>query len=175
MDRKQRFERVTRDLKVTRVFSTLVEEMKAIGGIAANGGGGDDARCTDVMAPVAHSERSPVLLLMGGGMGAGKSTVLKEIREEALWATAGANAVVVEADAFKETDVIYRAISSMGHHNDMLQTAELVRAPIPLPYASLHYYYCSIVLVSTAAAAHLCPGLLHCSMNNVTAVRSAVS
>ena len=35
--------------------------------------------------------------------------------------------MVVEADAFKETDVIYRAISSMGHHNDMLQTAELVR------------------------------------------------
>ena len=108
MDRKQRFERVTRDLKVTRVFSTLVEEMKAIGIVAAAAGvgGGDDARCTDVMAPVAHSERSPVLLLMGGGMGAGKSTVLKEIREEALWATAGANAVVVEADAFKETDVI---------------------------------------------------------------------
>jgi hypothetical protein len=121
--RKQRFERVTRDLKVTRVFSTLVEEMKAIGIPAAGGGGvGDDAHCTDVMAPVAHSERSPVLLLMGGGMGAGKSTVLKEIKEEALWA----NAVVVEADAFKEADVIYRAISSMGHHNDMLQTAELV-------------------------------------------------
>lgn len=37
-----------------------------------------------------------------------------------------ANAVVVEADAFKETDVIYRALSSRGHHNDMLQTAELV-------------------------------------------------
>lgn len=34
--------------------------------------------------------------------------------------------MVVEADAFKETDVIYRAISSRGHHNDMLQTAELV-------------------------------------------------
>ena len=133
MDRKQRFERVTRDLKVTRVFSTLVEEMKAIGGIAASGGGGGDdnaQQCTDVMAPVAHSERSPVLLLMGGGMGAGKSTVLKGIREEALWA----NAVVVEADAFKETDVIYRAISSMGHHNDMLQTAELVRAPYTLRY-----------------------------------------
>jgi len=115
-NRKQRFERVTRELKVTRVLSTLVEEMKAIGiGTAAS-------QCTDVMAPVAHSERSPVLLLMGGGMGAGKSTVLKEIKQEALWA----NAVVVEADAFKETDVIYRAISSMGHHNDMLQTAELV-------------------------------------------------
>ncbi|ONM07159.1 P-loop containing nucleoside triphosphate hydrolase superfamily protein [Zea mays] len=78
------------------------------------------------MAPVAHSERSPVLLLMGGGMGAGKSTVLKELKQEAFWTNAEANAVVVEADAFKEADVIYRAISSMGHHNDMLQTAELV-------------------------------------------------
>lgn len=44
----------------------------------------------------------------------------------AFWLAAKANAVVVEADAFKETDVIYRAISSRGHHNDMLQTAELV-------------------------------------------------
>nr|CAB3493955.1 unnamed protein product [Digitaria exilis] len=125
--RKQRFERVTRDLKVTRVFSTLVEEMKAIGIVPANGG--DEAaasECTDVMAPVAHSDRSPVLLLMGGGMGAGKSTVLKEIKQEAFWTNAEGNALVVEADAFKETDVIYRAISSMGHHNDMLQTAELV-------------------------------------------------
>ncbi|WVZ59863.1 hypothetical protein U9M48_009955 [Paspalum notatum var. saurae] len=119
--RKQRFERVTRDLKVTRVLSTLVEEMKAIGRSGSNGGG---EQCTAVMAPVAHSDRSPVLLLMGGGMGAGKSTVLKEVKQAALWAET--DAVVVEADAFKETDVIYRAISSMGHHNDMLQTAELV-------------------------------------------------
>lgn len=128
--RKQRFERVTRDLKVTRVFSTLVEEMKAIGmGNGVGGAGGESSAaegCTEVMAPVAHSERSPVLLLMGGGMGAGKSTVLKELKREAFWTNAEGNAVVVEADAFKETDVIYRAISSMGHHNDMLQTAELV-------------------------------------------------
>ncbi|KAF0922237.1 hypothetical protein E2562_029128 [Oryza meyeriana var. granulata] len=126
--RKQRFERVTRDLKVTRVFSTLVEEMKAIGipTAAMNGDADEESHCTDVMAPVAHDERSPVLLLMGGGMGAGKSTVLKEILQEPLWSKDEANAVVVEADAFKETDVIYRAISSMGHHNDMLQTAELV-------------------------------------------------
>ena len=138
---------MTRDLKVTRVFSTLVEEMKAIGIVTAagGGGGGDDAQCTDVMAPVAHSERSPVLLLMGGGMGAGKSTVLKGIREEALWA----NAVVVEADAFKETDVIYRAISSMGHHNDMLQTAELVRAPYILRY-------CASALLFSRPRQHCC-------------------
>lgn len=122
--RKQRFDRVIKDLKVARVFATLVEEMKAIGGVTSNG----DAvsRCTDVMVPVAHNKRSPVLLLMGGGMGAGKSTVLKDILKEPFWAGVAANAVVVEADAFKETDVIYRALSSSGHHGDMLQTAELV-------------------------------------------------
>ena len=78
--RKQRFERVVKDLKVARVFATLVEEMKAIGGITSNGK--DDAKCTDVMVPMAHNKRSPVLLLMGGGMGAGKSTVLKDILKE---------------------------------------------------------------------------------------------
>ncbi|KAJ3674703.1 hypothetical protein LUZ60_005319 [Juncus effusus] len=123
--RKLRFERVTKNLKVTRVFSTLVEEMKAIG-MSPKSGSNDDSQCTDVMVPMAHSDRSPVLLLMGGGMGAGKSTVLKELMKEAFWSGAASNAVVVEADAFKETDVIYRAISSIGHHNDMLQTAELV-------------------------------------------------
>ena len=51
--------------------------MKAIG-LAAN----DDSTCTDVMVPMAHKDRSPVLLFMGGGMGAGKSTVLKDILQE---------------------------------------------------------------------------------------------
>ncbi|CAA0806653.1 P-loop containing nucleoside triphosphate hydrolases superfamily protein [Striga hermonthica] len=119
--RKQRFDKITKELKVTRMFSTLVEEMKAIGTVPNNG-----LNQSDVMVPVALSERSPVLLLMGGGMGAGKSTVLKDIMKESFWSGAGANAVVVEADAFKETDVIYRALSSRGHHQDMLQTAELV-------------------------------------------------
>ncbi|KAA8548754.1 hypothetical protein F0562_000438 [Nyssa sinensis] len=96
--RKRRFEKVIKDLKMARVFSTLVEEMKAIGSVG-------ESKCTDVMVPVAHNERSPVLLLMGGGMGAGKSTVLKDILKESFWSGAAANAVVVEADAFKETDV----------------------------------------------------------------------
>jgi 2-phosphoglycerate kinase len=72
--RKQRFERVTKNLKVTRVFSTLVEEMKVI-----NGG---VSQTKEVMVPMALSERSPVLMFMGGGMGAGKSTVLKDILKE---------------------------------------------------------------------------------------------
>lgn len=76
--RKQRFEKISKDLKVTRVFSTLVEEMKAIGCVPNV----LEPKVTEVMVPVAHSERSPVLLLMGGGMGAGKSTVLKDILKE---------------------------------------------------------------------------------------------
>ncbi|KAL6006858.1 hypothetical protein ACLOJK_032354 [Asimina triloba] len=115
--RKQRFERVTKDLKVTRLFSTLLEELKAIRG--------DPNRTDDLMVPASPSARSPVLLLMGGGMGAGKSTVLKDILDESFWSGgAEGNVVVVEADAFKETDVIYRALSL--NHLDMLQTAELV-------------------------------------------------
>lgn len=58
------------------MFTTLVEEMKAIGLTA------DDSECTDVMVPMAHKDRSPVLLFMGGGMGAGKSTVLKDLLKE---------------------------------------------------------------------------------------------
>ncbi|CAN8311199.1 unnamed protein product [Cochlearia groenlandica] len=119
--RKQRFERVTKDLKVTNVFSTLVKEMNAIK-VVGNG----EPHCTEVMSPVAHNKRSPVLLLMGGGMGAGKSTVLKDIFQEPFWSEARDDVVAIEADAFKETDVIYRALSSNGHHDDMLQTAELV-------------------------------------------------
>ncbi|KAL5712277.1 hypothetical protein ACHQM5_014466 [Ranunculus cassubicifolius] len=118
--RKQRFERVIKDLHVTRVFTTLVEKMKAI-----KNKSNDTSHCNDVMIPAAHNKRSPVLLFMGGGMGAGKSTVIKEILKESFWLDAAANAVVVEADAFKETDVIYKALNSRGHH-DMLHTSELV-------------------------------------------------
>ncbi|OVA08628.1 Zeta toxin domain [Macleaya cordata] len=101
-----------------------MEEIKAIGTTSNDEENATDRK--DVMAPVAHSERSPVLLFKGGGMGAGKSTVLKDILKESFWSGAAEKAVVVEADAFKETDVIYRALSSKGHHDDMLQTAELV-------------------------------------------------
>jgi hypothetical protein len=61
---------------MTRVFSTLVEEIKAIKGIKG------DSQSSDLTHPIGHSERSPVLLLMGGGMGSGKSTVLKDIMKE---------------------------------------------------------------------------------------------
>ncbi|ESW16064.1 hypothetical protein PHAVU_007G126000 [Phaseolus vulgaris] len=115
--REQRFERVSKNLKVARVFTTLVEEMKVING--------DKQKRNHTISAI-NSERCPVLLLMGGGMGAGKSTILKDILKESSWSGVTSNAVVVEADAFKERDVIFRALSSRGHYDDMLQTAELV-------------------------------------------------
>ncbi|KAJ6911175.1 hypothetical protein NC652_021721 [Populus alba x Populus x berolinensis] len=113
---KQSFERATEDLKATRAFSTLVEELKAIGQ--------GESPCTEDMVPGALSERSPVLLLMGGGMGAGKSTVSKDILKEPFWSGAKAKAVVVEgreAEAFKESDVIYQ--SSTDAASSLLVTA----------------------------------------------------
>lgn len=61
-----------------------------------------------------------------------------------FWSEASANAVVVEADAFKETDVIYKALNSQGHH-DMLQTAELVTLE---SFPSFYYF--------TLTAAYIC-------------------
>ncbi|TQE00782.1 hypothetical protein C1H46_013577 [Malus baccata] len=67
--------------------------MKAFGSTAIKG----EPQCTDVMKPVAHSERSLMLLLMGGG----KSIVLKDILKESFWSGVAANVMVVEADAFE--------------------------------------------------------------------------
>lgn len=63
---------------MTRVFSTLVEEMKKIGCAPSKG----ESKCRATIPPSSQRDRSPVLLLMGGGMGAGKSTVLKDIKKE---------------------------------------------------------------------------------------------
>jgi hypothetical protein len=77
--------------------------------------------------PVDANVRSPVLLLIGGGMGVGKSTVVKDILKSPFWSGAAENAVVVEADAFKKTDVVYQALNSCGH-DDLLETSELTIA-----------------------------------------------
>jgi ABC-type ATPase involved in cell division len=56
------------------VFTTLVEEFKII-----NGG---VLQSKEVMIPMNINKRSPLLLFIGGGAGAGKSTVLKDILKE---------------------------------------------------------------------------------------------
>jgi len=58
-------------------------------------------------------------------MGAGKSTVVKEILSSSFWSGVIKDAVVVEADAFKETDVIYQYLNLMSN-GDVSGTSELV-------------------------------------------------
>nr|GEW94234.1 ribonuclease H-like domain-containing protein [Tanacetum cinerariifolium] len=78
---KQCFHKVTNDLKVISALTTMVEEMKVIGAKTLRKGDSEDA-FTEVMGVVSHSDGILVLLFMGGGMGVGKSTILKEILKE---------------------------------------------------------------------------------------------
>ncbi|KAG0612607.1 hypothetical protein M758_6G041400 [Ceratodon purpureus] len=118
--RKQRYEKVLESLKTKRKIHTLIEEMKLIG--KADESVPDEGVVT---IPAESSKRSPVVLFIGGGMGAGKSTVVKEILSSSFWSGVIKDAVVVEADAFKETDVIYRTLSTMAK-GDVSGTSELV-------------------------------------------------
>ncbi|CAM6081855.1 unnamed protein product [Calypogeia fissa] len=119
--RKQRFERVMKELKTKRWFANMLEMMKAMGKHNAS----TPAEGT-VVVPADSSVRSPVLLFIGGGMGAGKSTVVKEIMQGPFWKGVASEAVVVEADAFKENDIIYRTLSSMSYGENISEAAELV-------------------------------------------------
>ncbi|KAL3694085.1 hypothetical protein R1sor_007736 [Riccia sorocarpa] len=119
--RKQRYQRVMKDLRTKSKFSTMLEMMKVIG--RDNPSIPNDGA---VLVPADLALRSPVLLLIGGGMGAGKSTVVKEIMQGPFWSGVAQNAVVVEADNFKENDVIYRALSSMTAGGNISEAAELV-------------------------------------------------
>ncbi|CAD7696114.1 unnamed protein product [Ostreobium quekettii] len=58
-----------------------------------------------------EKRRQPTLLLLGGGMAAGKSTVREIIGHDDFWSKVGPSAVVVEADAIKNQDVVFQALS----------------------------------------------------------------
>lgn len=118
--RQQRYEKVLQSLSTKRRIHTLIEEMKAIG--KADESIPDEGLVT---IPAELSKRSPVILFIGGGMGAGKSTVVKEILSSSFWSGVIKDAVVVEADAFKETDVIYHTLNLMSN-GDVSGTSELV-------------------------------------------------
>jgi len=57
------------------------------------------------------TKRQPVLLLLGGGMAAGKSTVREIIGQSDFWSKVAPDAVVVEADAIKEWDHLFRHLA----------------------------------------------------------------
>lgn len=58
--------------------------------------------------------RPPVAILLGGGMGSGKTSVVSVLSKTEFWRQRGDSVVVVEADAFKQTDPVYTALSGIG-------------------------------------------------------------
>ncbi|GMH36595.1 hypothetical protein BSKO_04468 [Bryopsis sp. KO-2023] len=55
--------------------------------------------------------RNPILLLLGGGMAAGKSTVREIIGSDDFWSKVCKEAVIVEADAIKNQDIVFQVLS----------------------------------------------------------------
>ncbi|KAK9905596.1 hypothetical protein WJX75_002717 [Coccomyxa subellipsoidea] len=91
--------KITEDmLGVQRKFQTLYEIFSELN---RSGSGRSEAQ-----------ERGPVLLLLGGGMAAGKSTVREIIGHDDFWSKVGKDAVVIEADAIKNRDVMLKHLSS---------------------------------------------------------------
>ncbi|CAN8063242.1 unnamed protein product [Agarophyton chilense] len=88
----------------------------------------------DGLSVTSHDEtaggESPLCILLGGGMGAGKTTVFGMISETTFWKQFGANVVVVEADAFKLSDPLFQVLQSVTPlasrivHKDSMDAAE---------------------------------------------------
>jgi thiol-disulfide isomerase/thioredoxin len=60
---------------------------------------------------------TPVVILLGGGMGSGKSGSITQLSRTAFWRERGSNVVVVEADAFKARDPVFTALNAIGVYN----------------------------------------------------------
>lgn len=75
-----------------------------------------DMSCVETMVTVYTAIASALMISILFISGAFKSIVVKDNMKEAFWSEAVANVVVLEADAFQGTDVIYQAFSS--HHHD---------------------------------------------------------
>eukprot|EP00884_Botryococcus_braunii_P011681 jgi/Botrbrau1/20513/Bobra.145_2s0066.1 len=96
-------------------FPTLFE-MFQDGALGSNPAANPNAQSAAFSGPGAPAEgprRQPVLLLLGGGMAAGKSTVRDIIGHDDFWSLVGRDAVVVEADAIKNSESITRSLSRM--------------------------------------------------------------
>lgn len=60
------------------------------------------------------SDLEPVVILLGGGMGSGKSGSMHSLSQTAFWKERGQGMVVVEADAYKHADPMFTALNAIG-------------------------------------------------------------
>eukprot|EP00873_Tetraselmis_striata_P046075 jgi/Tetstr1/466339/TSEL_010869.t1 len=99
---------VTRKSKtLTEVFASLMRPGSSLADVVENKRSGIlDSSVLE--KPREDTGRQPVLLILGGGMAAGKSTVREIIGKSDFWSKVAPDAVVVEADAIKECDHLFR-------------------------------------------------------------------
>ena len=86
---------------------SVQESLRAMGGCLGDcsGGGGVSAR---------HDP--PIIVFLGGGIAAGKSSLLLSLRETPFWRERGEGLVCVEADRFKLADPLFAELSMRGSH-----------------------------------------------------------
>lgn len=94
---------------------------------------GSASSCAIQEPKTRSSERDaspPLCVLLGGGMGAGKTTVVNLVSSTEFWKQYGDGIVIVEADAFKMTDPLFQVLANMTPlasrivHPDSLVAAE---------------------------------------------------
>ena len=97
--------KIQEDLKSNRQFSIMAEVMKGV----------KSATITEEVLKaeeVLNKNRVPTIVLLGGGMGAGKSTVVNLLvkRKEGVFSS---KPVVIEADALKMMDPVFQALNKV--------------------------------------------------------------
>ena len=99
---------VTNRLSTVREFSTMTDIMKSVEPDAADSSEVSEARRT------LREATPPFIVLLGGGMAAGKSTVVHKLKGD--WE----GSVVIEADQFKMNDVFFRELNKLtGGDNEV--------------------------------------------------------
>lgn len=77
-----------------------------------------------------NEEPPPMCMLLGGGMGAGKTTIVDLISKTEFWRQYGNGVVMVEADAFKHDDPLFQVLQGVTPlasrivHKDSIVAAE---------------------------------------------------
>jgi thiol-disulfide isomerase/thioredoxin len=104
----RRARRCPRDLVSRRRWVSAREIFKALGCH-------DEASCRALSRSQRQDrEEPPHLILLGGGMGAGKTTLKKMVSQSDFWRRHGQNVVSVEADHFKEIDPVYQLLTRLN-------------------------------------------------------------
>eukprot|EP00899_Mesostigma_viride_P025497 jgi/Mesvir1/6131/Mv00835-RA.1 len=135
--RESRYQKIVTTLRPQRQFKTILQQLKSLQSVAqaddrvpgpadninsSNAAPGSSPHASGASSALpppgptttaasTQPRRRPVVLFLGGGMGAGKSTAVAAVMERGFWGLLGeARVLVVEADAFKESDVVYQAM-----------------------------------------------------------------